>query len=94
MELKPANRLSESRCKLARIESFDLPQREAHRLRAMGAFEGQQVEIDHVNSVVMLTVIGTRIAIAKDAADRIFVAEVSETGKPKLGSASDRTNGD
>ena len=68
-----ARSLSEFRGKNAQILHLNLPESEARRLRCLGLFEGQSIELQKAGSPMILSVAGGRVAISQEIARRIVV---------------------
>ena len=65
--------LSEFRGRNAQILHFDLPEQEAHRLKCLGVFEGQLIQLQKAGNPMILMAAGGRVAIARDVANGIMV---------------------
>ncbi|MFG0264501.1 MAG: ferrous iron transport protein A [Rhodopirellula sp. JB055] len=57
----------------AEIIRLDLPESCASRLKALGLFEGQQVQLSRRGNPLILKAAGSRIAVAGEIAQQIFV---------------------
>ena len=68
-----ARSLSEFRGQNALILHLNLPESEARRLRCLGIFEGQSIELQKSGSPMILFVAGGRVAISQEIARRIVV---------------------
>lgn len=60
------------------VEKLDLEPTSANRLKAMGVFEGQQIELTRQGNPLIVKAAGSRVAIAADLAKRILVRDVDE----------------
>lgn len=56
------------------IVGFELADEHEHRLRTMGLFEGQSLRLVKKSNPVIIKVAGARMALAREIADRVFVA--------------------
>lgn len=70
MSATPINRIATG---FATVTKIDLNGFEAERLKAMGVFEGQTVELSKGGNPVILKAAGSRLAVADDIACRILV---------------------
>ena len=66
-------RLSDYDGDSAEIVRLDLPEAEAQRLKSMGIFEGQSIELCRTGDPLILTAAGGRVAIAREVARQIVV---------------------
>ncbi|KLU04569.1 MULTISPECIES: FeoA family protein [Rhodopirellula] len=57
----------------AEIIRLDLPENCASRLKALGLFEGQLVQLSRRGNPLILKAAGSRIAVAGEIAQQIFV---------------------
>lgn len=69
--------LSKDLCSGLQIVGFDLPAVQEHRLRTMGLFEGQIVQLLKKSNPVIIKVAGARMALAREIAGGVHVASVS-----------------
>lgn len=58
----------------ATVTSIELDGFEAARLKAMGVYEGQTVELSRQGSPVIVKAAGSKLALADEIASRIMVA--------------------
>lgn len=66
--------LSEFSGRTAEILQLNLSPTEARRLRRLGVFEGQLIELQpHGNPAIVFSVAGGRVAIAREVAQQIVV---------------------
>ena len=65
--------LSEFRGQNAQILHLNLTESEARRLRCLGIFEGQSIELQKAGSPMILSAAGGRVAISQEIARRIVV---------------------
>lgn len=67
--------LAEFGGRTAQIVQLNLPAAEEHRLKSLGLFEGQSIEVQktETGSPLILTAAGSRVAIAHEIAARILV---------------------
>ncbi|GEM_PF-6592902 len=56
------------------IVGFDLPEAQEHRLRTMGLFEGQCVQLLKKSNPVIIKVAGARMALAREIAECVYVS--------------------
>lgn len=61
--------------KSAVIESLGCPEVMAKRLKSMGVFVGQQIEVSRRGNPLIVKAAGSRIAISADLAQQITVTE-------------------
>ncbi|QDS94085.1 FeoA domain protein [Roseimaritima multifibrata] len=61
------------------IVGFGLPADQEHRLRTMGLFEGQCLQLIKASNPVIVKVAGARVALAREVADFIYVSAVSDS---------------
>ncbi len=62
----------------AEIVQFDLPEMETQRLKSLGVFEGQSIELRKAGNFMIFTAAGSRVAIANAIACRITVRASEE----------------
>lgn len=66
-------RLSDYRGDSAEIVRLDLPEAETLRLKSLGIFAGQSIELRKAGNPLILTAAGGRVAIAAEVARQIVV---------------------
>ena len=69
--------LSKGLCSGLQIVGFDLPEVQEHRLRTMGLFEGQIVQLLKKSNPVIIKVAVARMALAREFASGVHVAPAS-----------------
>lgn len=69
--MTPINAISVGNATVTRI---DLEGFEAARLKAMGVYEGQTVELAQTGNPVIVKAAGSKMALAREIASRIMVA--------------------
>jgi Fe2+ transport system protein FeoA len=55
------------------VVDLDLPESESRRLKSLGVFVGQSIELQRAGNSLILAAAGGRVAIAQDIARRIVV---------------------
>ena len=74
----PESSLDRLRNDVAIVENLRLPEASAKRLKSLGVFKGQRIELARRGNPLIVKAAGSRIAIAEGIAKHIFVREVSE----------------
>ncbi len=70
--------LSQCLCSGLQIVGFNLPEVQEHRLRTMGLFEGQIVQLIKKSNPVIIKVAGARMALAREIAGGVYVAPAAD----------------
>ena len=60
------------------VESLDCVESTANRLRSLGIFAGQQIEVSRRGNPLIVKAAGSRIAVSQDIAKHILVRESAE----------------
>ncbi|WP_162006669.1 FeoA family protein [Roseimaritima sediminicola] len=72
-----SQRLSAADCGQFQITGFELPSDQEHRLRTMGLYEGQSLEVLRRSDPVIFKVAGARMALARAIAGGVHVASAN-----------------
>lgn len=70
----PTNSINTMRKGCATVTSIELDGFEAARVKAMGLYEGQTVEVSKAGNPVIVKAAGSRMALASEIASQIMVA--------------------
>ena len=70
--------LDQLRTNIAIVNALDLSDSSAQRLKSLGVFEGQRIEVARRGNPLIVKAAGSRIAIASELAKNILVQEIVE----------------
>jgi len=70
--------LDQLRTNTAIVNALDLSDSSAQRLKSLGVFEGQRIEVARRGNPLIVKAAGSRIAIASELAKNILVQEIVE----------------